>query len=1307
MRKSRALRYSLLGLLAAAALLVTLLFVVDLGRFKSNIESIASEALEREVAIDGDLSIQVGWTTTISADGIRIANAQGFAAEQMLTIGHFDASFALFSLLASPIEIDTLRIDRVRVNLETLADGSSNYTFSSADADDVVVESEPLSQLPVRLLDATVVDLQLAYVTPGRETPLRLAVQQFDVGKTDDDTLALALSGALNTTPLQLDASAGPLANLESFTEVNIEMSGALGEIRLNGEATIADLLSPRKPTARFEVSGPNAEYLTDVLQVPAVTSGPLDLVATIAPVGDQLQMLLQGTFGEFSLDTSGQFVDLQDLRELELRVAASGPDARTVARLFGNDSVPEDPFSIVGNVKRSGDQITVNDVKIAVGKSRFDIGGHFDEFPDPRSARAVIDVEGPDFGRFNRLLGLPGRLTGPFKLTAELRPLDDGGAAISLLAKSDDITLNMQGDVSERDDFVDTELEVAISGPSLRTITTALGMNEAPDDAFEISLAALRVADGVQIQSGQMALNDDRLTVEGLIGNAPLQADTDVQFELHGPNLAKTLASFGRDADELPEAPYRLAGRVERGAENFILHDVGAAIGDDLEYELNVDGELVADNNFVGTRLSLDAKGVSLGALSDAAGISGVPKMPFTVRADVTRAAAGIVIDGGDVRVGEHRLALQGTLGNAPLAAGTDLAVDAHIVNLKSTLTELGIEIEQLPPGALRIDGHVLSRNQSLDLRDMQVQLADTDLKLNGTLGSLPDLDGAAFDVSVTGPDLSRFLPENDHFSALNKAFGVNANVRLGDKRLTVRDADAFVGGLRAGANFSLQLEPMLESGQFSISAKSDDILALVPDLQGASARQQAQLDLVANGNWSENLWTIDELDMKLGEGRLVSRGTVDGPPNYDRTNLSFDWQIADVQRFSEIVGRELPHESAHLKFLFVGNENTLSMQEFVGEIGESDITGEFKYVDGDIPEVTVALISEKLNLVPYLPRPEERAAAAAAEKAESTAEEEAVPDDGRVIPDTPLPMDTLAKYRADVDVRAKEVILHQRTLHDFVIDGVIESGELRVQQFDLRSSRGEVLSGHLDLVPGESGAELLMALEGEGLDIGMPAQTAEELAQVPKYDIDTVLRGRGATLRELSASLDGYLRLVTGPGRLRSTGFQVFTGDLLSELLTTLNPFAATDPYSNLECVALLVNINSGLVVGEPAIILQSDRLRIFANADINLNNERLNVDIRMVPRKGLGLSVTDLINPYTKVSGTLASPTLTLDPEGAVLEGGVAVATGGLSILAKRFKDRFLSSNEPCADAVAATDADFAAIKDALLSGNPMPE
>ena len=99
--------------------------------------------------------------------------------------------------------------------------------------------------------------------------------------------------------------------------------------------------------------------------------------------------------------------------------------------------------------------------------------------------------------------------------------------------------------------------------------------------------------------------------------------------------------------------------------------------------------------------------------------------------------------------------------------------------------------------------------------------------------------------------------------------------------------------------------------------------------------------------------------------------------------------------------------------------------------------------------------------------------------------------------------------------------------------------------------------------------------------------------------------------------------------------------------------------------------------------------------------MGTEDIDVTINTVARKGVGISFSNIINPYTKIGGTLASPSLELDPESAVIEGGTAIATGGISILAKSFKDRFLSAKDACAKAVSDADPTYQAIKEKYFS------
>ena len=83
------------------------------------------------------------------------------------------------------------------------------------------------------------------------------------------------------------------------------------------------------------------------------------------------------------------------------------------------------------------------------------------------------------------------------------------------------------------------------------------------------------------------------------------------------------------------------------------------------------------------------------------------------------------------------------------------------------------------------------------------------------------------------------------------------------------------------------------------------------------------------------------------------------------------------------------------------------------------------------------------------------------------------------------------------------------------------------------------------------------------------------------------------------------------------------------------------------------------------------------------INLKTETININVRTTPQRGLSISGGELLNPYIKIVGTLAAPRLAVDEAGVLISGGAAVATGGLSVLAKATWDRLSRSREPCID------------------------
>jgi hypothetical protein len=138
--------------------------------------------------------------------------------------------------------------------------------------------------------------------------------------------------------------------------------------------------------------------------------------------------------------------------------------------------------------------------------------------------------------------------------------------------------------------------------------------------------------------------------------------------------------------------------------------------------------------------------------------------------------------------------------------------------------------------------------------------------------------------------------------------------------------------------------------------------------------------------------------------------------------------------------------------------------------------------------------------------------------------------------------------------------------------------------------------------------------------------------------------------------------------------------TGDLLAQLFSAINPLSKDEEFSNWECSIFSLDITSG-EADINGFLLQGEKLMIVGGGDIDFNTEELNIAFNTKPRKGVGLSASSIVSPYVKLKGTFASPAVALDKDSAILSGGAAVATGGLSILAQSALNRATAEGDQC--------------------------
>jgi AsmA protein len=116
----------LFTLVVVAAVAVVMLF--DPNDFKGRVTAAVGEETGRELKIAGDIELTLFPWLGASVSGVELGNAKGFGPEPFAQIGDMNVGVRLMPLLfARRVEVDTVRIDGLAINLAKAADGTTNW----------------------------------------------------------------------------------------------------------------------------------------------------------------------------------------------------------------------------------------------------------------------------------------------------------------------------------------------------------------------------------------------------------------------------------------------------------------------------------------------------------------------------------------------------------------------------------------------------------------------------------------------------------------------------------------------------------------------------------------------------------------------------------------------------------------------------------------------------------------------------------------------------------------------------------------------------------------------------------------------------------------------------------------------------------------------------------------------------------------------------------------------------------------------------------------------------------------------------
>lgn len=120
---------AILGLLVVLVVVAVIIIplVVDPNDFKDEITAEVKKATGRELLMSGDLGLSVFPWLGLELNGLRLSNAPGFGDQPFAAVKHAQVRVKLMPLLSKTLEVDTLRVEGLQLNLAKAKDGRTNW----------------------------------------------------------------------------------------------------------------------------------------------------------------------------------------------------------------------------------------------------------------------------------------------------------------------------------------------------------------------------------------------------------------------------------------------------------------------------------------------------------------------------------------------------------------------------------------------------------------------------------------------------------------------------------------------------------------------------------------------------------------------------------------------------------------------------------------------------------------------------------------------------------------------------------------------------------------------------------------------------------------------------------------------------------------------------------------------------------------------------------------------------------------------------------------------------------------------------
>lgn len=276
-RPSRRARI-VLGVLLAALVLLIVLF--DWNWFKRPLEMAVQAGTGRQLRIDGDLDVDLGRVTRLTADRVSFANAEWSKQPIMASADRVEVGFEIWPLLFKrEARIPEIRLAAPRLRLETGPQGAGNWVFGG-DSDGEAVQFRRI----------WIEDGRLQYFDTPKKTDIDIAINSVQAqggNKQDRNTQGrntappIEISGKGRWTGNAFNVSGraeSPLELSNSEQPYRIDLRADAGPTRAHARGNLLNPFELRHFDLRFTLAGQDMEDLYPLTGIAIPSTPPYKL---------------------------------------------------------------------------------------------------------------------------------------------------------------------------------------------------------------------------------------------------------------------------------------------------------------------------------------------------------------------------------------------------------------------------------------------------------------------------------------------------------------------------------------------------------------------------------------------------------------------------------------------------------------------------------------------------------------------------------------------------------------------------------------------------------------------------------------------------------------------------------------------------------------------------------------------------------------------------------------------------------------------------------------------------------------------